>query len=111
MFGFEKKIPEVTVDEVMRSLDTNESVVLLDVRTPGEYEKGKIAGSINVPVQDIASDVWKVVPEKGQKIYVYCLSGSRSNIAVEEMLKLGYTNVYSVKSGMLAWRIRNFPTV
>jgi len=86
-------------------------VILLDVRTPGEYGKGKIEGSINIPVDTISNEVATKLPDKNTTIYVYCLSGSRSNVAVETMVQLGYTKVFSMTSGLLMWRSKKYPMV
>jgi phage shock protein E len=84
--------------------------ILLDVRTEGEYSRGKISGSINLPVDKVDCDILKVIPDKSSKIYVYCLSGSRSAHAVDVMVKLGYTDSYSMEHGLLVWRVKYFPT-
>jgi len=84
-------------------------MVILDVRTEGEYSRGKIAGSINISVDRVACDVPTAIPEKTKRIYVYCLSGSRSVHAVDVMRKLGYTNVYDVEHGLMAWRVFKYP--
>lgn len=102
-------IPQITAEDVKKSLDNQEKVVLLDVRTPAEFSRGKIGGSINLPVEDVSDKVEAIVPDKKQKIYVYCLSGSRSDIAVEVMVQLGYENVFSMSQGLLSWRAHKFP--
>lgn len=109
MFNLGPKVKTITVDEVMKALEIKKDVVILDVRTPGEFSRGRIKGSINVPVDSITDQVEKIVPDKNQLIYTYCLSGSRSAIGAELMNKLGYANVYSVISGLLAWRAKHFP--
>ncbi len=112
MFDFLKpKVPRVTVADLKHALDAKELCILLDVRTPGEYAKGKIAGSINLPTDDVAARIRSVMPDQSAKTYVYCLSGSRSAHAVDAMAKLGYTNVFDVSNGLLAWRASNFPVV
>jgi rhodanese-related sulfurtransferase len=105
----EPNVPQVTAEDVKKSIDKKEACILLDVRTPGEYARGKIAGSINLPVDKVDCDVLKVVPDKSAKVYVYCLSGSRSVHAVDVMVKLGYTNVFDMEHGLLAWRAKYFP--
>jgi rhodanese-related sulfurtransferase len=105
----EPKVPQVPAEVVKRALDGKENCILLDVRTPGEYARGKIAGSINLPVDKVDCDVLKVIPDKSAKVYVYCLSGSRSVHAVDAMVKLGYTNVFDMEHGLLAWRAKYFP--
>lgn len=109
MFDLGPKVKTATVDEVMKALEGKKDVVILDVRTPGEFSRGKIKGSINVPVDSITDQVEKIVQDKDQLVYIYCLSGSRSAIGADQMDKLGYSNVYSVKSGLLAWRAKHYP--
>lgn len=109
MFNFGPKIPEITTEDVKHSIDTNDNVVILDVRTPDEVTRGKIKKSINLSVDQIDSGVEKIISDKNQKIYVYCLSGSRSAMAVQTMIKIGYKNVFSMSGGMLTWRAKQFP--
>ena len=105
MFEFlEPEVPQITAEKVKQASDTNQKVVLLDVRTPGEFARGKIEGAINLPVDQVPAKISSVLPDKSVTIYVYCLSGSRSVFAVDAMLKLGYENVFNLTSGLLAWR-------
>lgn len=106
---FVPNVPRVHVDEVKKAIDAKEDCVLLDVRTQPEYTKGHIVGSTNLPVDEVVDKVEGLLPDKNKKIFVYCFSGSRSVLAVEAMVKLGYTNVYDLKSGILAWRAKGFP--
>ncbi len=112
MFSFlTPQVPRVTVDELKLAVDSGEDMVLLDVRTPAEYEKARIAGSINIPLDDITKQIPSTVPDAQKRVYVYCLSGSRSAFAVDAMVKLGYGNVYDVQNGLLAWRGKHFPVL
>jgi rhodanese-related sulfurtransferase len=104
-------VPQVTAEIVKKAIDEKKKFILLDVRTPGEYARGKIAGSINLPVDRVDCDILKVAPDKSAKVYVYCLSGSRSVHAVYVMMKLGYTNVFDIEHGLLAWRAKYFPVL
>jgi rhodanese-related sulfurtransferase len=103
------KVPEVSAEEVKKALDTHQNFTLLDVRTQEEYEKGNIAASILLPLDAITEKVTSLIPNKAQKIYVYCLSGSRSAQAVKIMIALGYINAYSMSHGLLAWRSKQYP--
>lgn len=95
--------------DVYKKIQAKEDFVLLDVRTPMEYSNGKIAGSINLPVDQVQTKVQEIILDKEKTVYVYCLSGSRSIVAVEIMKQLGYKNVFSVISGLLAWRVYKLP--
>lgn len=107
---FSSQVPQIDAAEVKKVVDAKGDVVLLDVRTPQEFAKGNIAGSINLPVDEVDRRVEALLPDKNKSIYVYCLSGSRSVHAVAAMVKLGYTQVYDMKSGLLSWRAKGFST-
>lgn len=112
MFDYpEPKVPRATADKLKKALDDKENIIVLDVRTTGEYSRGKIAGSINIPLDEVKKKVEIVIPDKQAKIYVYCLSGSRSVFAVDEMIRLGYKNVYNIPNGLLVWRATNYPLI
>lgn len=110
MFGFQKPdVPQVDAAEVIEAIQKKKTFVLLDVRTPEEYLRGHIEESINIPVGEISQRVEEELPDKNKVIYVYCLSGSRSASAVLQMQKMGYENMYSMTSGLLAWRSKGYP--
>ncbi len=112
IFGFhEPSVPTVESEELKRAIDAKEKCVILDVRTQGEYSRGKISGSMNISVEDVERTVKKLLPDTTQKIYVYCLSGARSSVAVEMMMRLGYTNVFHVAHGLLGWRAKYYPVI
>jgi phage shock protein E len=102
-------VPQVTCEDVKRAIDQKENFILLDVRTEGEFGRGRIAGSINLPVDKVESDIASIIPDKSVNIYVYCLSGNRSARAVDVMVKLGYTRVSNIEHGLLGWRAKYFP--
>ncbi|HVA96154.1 MAG TPA: rhodanese-like domain-containing protein [Candidatus Acidoferrales bacterium] len=112
MFNFFlKSIPEVDASEVKKALDEKKDCILLDVRTPMEYEKTHIKTGINLSVENFSNKdkIENLIPDKDKTIYVYCLSGSRSSQAVQAMIEYGYTNVINMKSGLLAWRAKGYP--
>lgn len=108
---FNASVPTVQVEDVKQAMDSGASYVLLDVRTKEEYARGHIEGSINIPLDELQSQVKTVVEEKSSLVYTYCLSGSRSVLAVSEMQEMGYSNVFDVSHGLLAWRVKQFPVV
>lgn len=108
MFGFGPKVPEITVEAVHDLLEKGEKITIVDVRTKEEVARGKIKGSLNIPLNSI-QNIEKIIPNKSTHLYVHCLSGSRSAIAVDNLIKNGYENVFNIKSGLLAWRAKKYP--
>ena len=81
--------------EAMAALVANPSIRLIDVRTPAEYRQGHIPGSLSVPL-DQWQQIEKAVPDKKTPLYVYCLSGARSQTACRGFAGLGYTEVANI---------------
>lgn len=75
---------------------------LIDVRTPDEFAGGRVPGATNVPLQQIAS-IAKEVPDKATPLFVYCLSGGRSQQAVSALKRMGYTDARNI-GGIGNWR-------
>ena len=93
---------EITAEEAMDLMETEEDYVILDVRTKEEYDKKHIKGAILVPNETIGKDEIPELPDKDQMIFVYCRSGNRSKQASEKLAQLGYTNVYEF-GGINGW--------
>jgi rhodanese-related sulfurtransferase len=105
----QQNIPQITADEVKKAIDEKADVIILDVRTPEEFNRDHINESINIPVDELINKISEIMPDKNKLIYVYCLSGSRSDFAVNMMKQLGYSNVFSMTSGLLMWRSKRYP--
>ncbi|MGD9158048.1 MAG: rhodanese-like domain-containing protein [Desulfobacteraceae bacterium] len=67
--------------------------VMIDVRTPTEYNKGHLKKAVNLPYNKIAAGIKNIAPDKDQTIVVYCHSGKRANFAAKKLKNMGYTNV------------------
>ena len=79
-----------------------ESSVLVDVRTPQEYQEGHIPGSKNVPLQQL-DKISSVADNKNIPLFVYCYSGGRSRQAVSMLQHMGYNNVQNI-GGIAAYQ-------
>lgn len=88
--------------DAKKRLDTENEIILLDVRTKSEYLGRHIPKSILIPLDVLANEAGKRLPDKNKQIIVYCQSGSRSAAAVNSLLKLGYTHVYNL-GGISRW--------
>lgn len=62
----------------------------VDVRTSEEFEGGKVEGSINIPVQQLAVGAKSELEDKEKVVLVFCLSGARASSAVGQLKRMGY---------------------
>ncbi|GGC55137.1 sulfurtransferase [Pedobacter quisquiliarum] len=92
---------EVTVQELKQKMDNNEDFQLIDVRETFEYETSNLNGE-NIPLGGILIEADKISTEK--PVIIQCRSGKRSAAAVMQLEQLGFTNLYNLKGGMLAWQ-------
>ncbi len=95
------KYNKITPQEAKEMMDTEE-VIIVDVRTPEEYEEGYIEGAILIPNYDIETSAATMLPDKDAKILLYCRSGNRSQGAAKSLVKMGYNHVYDF-GGIGSW--------
>ena len=93
----------IDLEELKKIIEQN-NVILLDVRSPQEYKEKHIRGAVLIPNYEInKQNVEEKLKDKEQVIIVYCLSGNRSQKAIELLKKIGYTNLYHLKDGIEAY--------
>ena len=78
----------------------SKGAILIDVRSPQEYNEGHLDNSILLPEYEILKKIEDIIPNKNTKIILYCSSGTRSKKAQEELEKMGYKNIYNVLNGV-----------
>ena len=89
----------------------NPGVVVLDVRTAGEFASGHIENAINIDVESSDFDAQIAKLDKKVEYAVYCHSGRRSGIATDKMAKSGFEKVTNLNGGIQAWQAAGFPLV
>ena len=79
-------------DGLLKEYENDKDAVLIDVREVDEYNEGHVPDSINIPLSQI--DTFNsIIKDKNTNIYVYCLSGARSNQAYNYLTSQGYNNI------------------
>ena len=99
-------IMDVTVEQAQKLMQQRagrKDFVVLDVRTPGEFREGHLAGAVNVDflASDFAARLTAM--ERGKSYLVYCRTGNRSTKAVHTMEQLRFRSVYHMGDGIMGW--------
>lgn len=87
----------------------NPDFLVLDVRTPKEYQKEhlKNAQLLNVKSSNFEDELEKM--DKNKKYFIYCKTGRRGSKAVELMQKHGYKKVFNISGGINKWKSKGLP--
>jgi rhodanese-related sulfurtransferase len=97
---------DITVQELKERLDNQETLHIIDVREPHEYEEFNIGAQL-LPLGDLPFRLDEIAHLKNEEVIVHCRSGARSNNAKLFMMENGFTNVRNLLGGMLEWRAQN----
>lgn len=111
-----KKVKMITPDELNKLMNAGgeEVYTLIDVRQEIEHYYGYIPGSVVLPRGSLEfsigdSTFWEhtglYMPQREEKIIVYCKKGQRGILAAETLMNLGYTNVYALEGGWKNWEL------
>ncbi len=86
-------------------------VVILDVRTPGEFMTGHIQGAQNIDFEGGSFESQIESLDKNGTYAVYCRSGNRSGQAVKVMQDASFKNIYNLDGGVIDWANSGLPLV
>ena len=108
--GSSANVVNLSTQEFASSIKNSE-VVILDVRTPGEFASGHIQGAINIDVEgpDFQSQIATL--DKSKEYAIYCRSGRRSIVAADLMSDKGFTKLSNLESGIISWQGSGYPLV
>lgn len=97
---------DVSVDELQTML-ANKDFTFVNVHIPFE---GDIDDTdLSIPYNEIEQNLDQLPAEKNAKIVLYCRSDRMSNMAAETLVALGYTNIWNLDGGMVAWEKAGLP--
>ena len=97
------EIELISPQQVYDAVYSEDSVQLVDVRTPEEYKVKHLKGAQNICVTDDDFSEKVKTLDKNKPVYVYCKMGARSADAAQKLRKLGFTKIYDMDGGILLW--------
>jgi rhodanese-related sulfurtransferase len=100
----------VPASEVVERLsDAPGDLVLLDVRSPSEFESGHIAGARNIPVNELETRLAELDNVRDQEVIVFCEMGGRAVMAEGLLQGAGFARLGHLEGDMSAWRAAGHP--
>jgi rhodanese-related sulfurtransferase len=94
-------IKQITPEELKVKLNNGAHPAIIDVREAEEVAEGMIPGAIHIPLGELALRQNEI--EQTEEIILVCRSGNRSQKAYEFLEAQGFTGLFNMSGGMLAW--------
>jgi len=109
--GTSVQVGQQVAPQVFADYAAKPGVVILDVRTPAEFASGHLPGAVNLDVQGADFPAGLAKLDASASYAVYCHSGNRSSIALEQMAAKGFAHTTGLAGGITAWAQANGPIV
>lgn len=93
---------EISVQELKEKKDSQDDILLLDVREDVEFMVSNLGGH-HIPLGQLENRLQEVEPHKDSEIVVMCRSGARSSRAVSILESHGFSNVANLQGGIKKW--------
>jgi rhodanese-related sulfurtransferase len=98
----QRNIPHYSPSQLEARMKEPAGLMLLDVRTKSERSIQHIAGSVHIPLNELASRIQELKKNSGREIVCYCQTGARSASAVAVLLKNGLSAA-NLRGGIAEW--------
>lgn len=112
-FNLTPPLPNGFVDlsavELQSKLEKNKNVIILDVRSPAEFETGRITKAVNKDYHSGCFDSCLSAFPRQAQLVVYCATGERSALTLNKLNNMGFTKVWHLPGGMEEWQNANLP--
>jgi len=103
-----RKYAEISPVEAARMMSHDEPL-LLDVREINEYRAGHLRDAKHIPLGQLDAKISQIESWKDKPVIVYCRSGNRSGTACNLLAKQGFTKLYNLAGGIMAWQHDGLP--
>ena len=101
-------VKEANSAEALQLINHKDALVL-DVRETGEFGKGHILNSKSIPLGKLGERIGELERHRGKPVVVVCNSGQKSAAACVLLGKQGFSQVYNLAGGVLAWQKAGLP--
>jgi rhodanese-related sulfurtransferase len=91
---------QITPRELKQWIESKKDFQLIDVREEYEYDEANMGGHL-IPLGELPARYEEV--DKTKDVVVHCRSGKRSELAIQFLESMGYTNLYNLEGGIVAW--------
>ena len=89
----------------------DQSLFVLDVRTPEEYAAGHLPGAVNIPSGELVVRIAELAHARERDVVVYCKTGVRTAAALEVLGKAGFERLFHLKGDCARWTEEKRPVV
>lgn len=93
----------IDVTTLQAELAANPDTLLVDVRTPGEFQVASIEGAVNLPLSQVDAHLRRIVRDAGGQMVLVCQSGARAAQAAGTLAGAGLSDVVVLDGGMNSW--------
>ena len=90
------QVEQISMEQALKI----ENVLVVDAREPSEVSQRPIAGSTNIPRGVLEMKITELTQDPSTPICVHCASGVRAVLAAEQLMRIGFTNVKAISSGV-----------
>ncbi len=103
------RVEQITPTEVQEKQDDDDDFTLLDVREKDEWRSSRIIEAEHLSKGIIERDIEEEIPNQDEELVLYCGGGYRAALAADNLQKMGYRDVKSLKGGFRAWNEAGLP--
>jgi rhodanese-related sulfurtransferase len=100
----------ISQQELLQLIEAKADMLILDVRTPGEYSEGHIPGAYSIDHLEIESRIKEIEAYRDKPVVVYCYSGVRAGMVESYLVEHGFTKVQHLEGDWSAWKANGQPT-
>jgi molybdopterin/thiamine biosynthesis adenylyltransferase/rhodanese-related sulfurtransferase len=102
-------IDEIGAPDAAALLEGPDAPLLVDVRERNEWDTGRLASAVHIPLGSLKEAIGEIEPDRGRHVIAYCARGNRSLLAARDLKALGYEHVASLAGGIVDWARSGLP--